>query len=97
LQIVDVFVPELGKVDNEVSLDTLAAFLDPFLTALATTENVAISERIHDSIFIPLLESNVTQLNSSDEDSSSEEEDLTKVDGGKLSKRSREAIAAIVD
>jgi len=36
-------------------------------------------------VFDPLLESNVTMLDSDD----SEEEDLSKVDGGKMSKKSR--------
>jgi len=60
LQIVDIYVPELNKSNDEVSMETLAAFLEPFLTALATTGNTSIIERIEDSIFSPLLESNAT-------------------------------------
>ena len=51
-------------------------------------------------VFDPLLESNVTQQDSdeSDEDAeTSEEEDLTQVDGGKLSKRTRTKVQAIVN
>ena len=46
LQIADVFLPELGKVDNTVSLQTLATLLKPFLITLATTDKAAVSERI---------------------------------------------------
>lgn len=42
------------------------------------------TDRVKDQIFTPLLESNVTVADSSDEESS-EEEDLRYVDGGKLS------------
>lgn len=51
-------------------------------------------------MFDPLLESNVTQPDSddeSDEAETSEEEDLTKVDGGKLSKRSRQKVQALAN
>ena len=48
-----------------------------------------------DSIFDPLLESNVTQKDS--DDSSSEEENLAHVDGGKMSKKSRKAVKALVN
>lgn len=44
-----------------------------------------------------MLESNVTQPTSSDEESSESEDDLTKVDGGKLSKRSQKNIAALIN
>ena len=43
-----------------------------------------------------MLESNVTAPDS-DESESSEEENLALVDGGKLSKRSRKAVKAIID
>ena len=51
-----------------------------------------------EQIFDPLLESNVTQPDSDDDnDDSSEEENLALVDGGKLSKRTRKAIDAIIN
>ena len=39
MQIADVFVPELNKIDPDISLDNLAALLDPFLTTVATSNN----------------------------------------------------------
>jgi len=38
LQIIDVFVPELNKVNAEISLANLAALLEPFLHTLANTK-----------------------------------------------------------
>ena len=97
LQICDVFIPELGKVDKDgISLDQLAALLQPFMTALARSGQSLLQERIMEHVFEPLLESNVTQADS-DESSSSSDEDLTAVDGGKLSKRTRKAVKAIVN
>lgn len=52
------------------------------------------TERITDSIFTPILQSNVT-IDSDSEDS--EPEDLKAVDGGKLSKRSRKEIKALIN
>ena len=51
-------------------------------------------DRIVEHVFDPLLESNVTMP---DSDDSSAEEDLSKVDGGKLSKKSRKAVRAIIN
>ena len=96
LQITDVFVPELGKIDKDgISLDQIGALLKPFLKALAQSEQSLLKERIMDHIFDPLLESNVTQKDS--DDSESEEENLALVDGGKMSKRSRKAVEAVVN
>lgn len=97
LQICDVFIPELGKVDKDgVTLDQIGALLKPFLKTLARSSQSVLRDRIVEHIFEPLLESNVTKLDSDDSDLSSEE-DLTAVDGGKLSKRSRKAVEAIVN
>lgn len=52
-------------------------------------------ERIIEKVFDPLLESNVTLPDSSDEESS--EEDLTAVDGGKLSKRTRKEVMKLIN
>ena len=65
------------------------------MTALAKSDQYSLKERIIERVFEPLLESNVTDPGS--DASSSEEEDLSKVDGGKLSKRSRKAVKAIID
>lgn len=55
LQIVDVFVPEIGKVDNQISLTHLASLLSPFLHALANTDSKQLQDRIKENIFHPLL------------------------------------------
>ena len=96
LQISDVFIPELGKIDKDgISLDQISALLRPFMTALAKSDQTALKERIIERVFEPLLESNVTDPGS--DESSGEEENLAQVDGGKLSKRSRKTVKAIID
>ena len=101
LQITDVFIPELGKIDKDgISLDQIGSLLKPFMKALAQSKSQSLKERIIEHVFDPLLESNVTQPDSddeSDEAETSEEEDLTKVDGGKLSKRSRQKVQALAN
>jgi len=52
---------------------------------------------IIEAVFTPLLESNVTVPDSDDEESSSGEEDLAQVDGGKLSRRTRKQVLALVN
>lgn len=54
-----------------------------------------LKERIVDRIFDPILESNVTRADSDESDS--EEENLALVDGGKMSKKSRKAVKAVVN
>lgn len=89
LQICDVFIPELGKVDsNDISLTNISGLLDPFLQSLAKSSSKMVQDRIIEAVFTPLLESNVT-VPDSDDDESSEEENLAQVDGGKLSRRTR--------
>jgi hypothetical protein len=95
LQLVDVMVPELGKVDNQINLTALATLLEPFLHTLANSTSSVLRERINENIFTPLLESNVTLDSSESEDS--EPEDLRQVDGGKLSKSSRKAVKALIN
>ena len=96
LQICDVFIPELGKTDKDgISMDNIAGLLSPFLSTLALSGQAGLKERIRDMIFTPLLESNVTQPDS--DESSSEEENLAQVDGGKMSKRSRKAVMALIN
>ena len=60
LQICDVFVQELNKVDKDTSLENLVIILDPFLRALGKISNGELKERITNSIFKPLLENNKT-------------------------------------
>jgi len=66
------------------------------MNALAKSHQELLRTRIVEHVFDPLLESNVTKPDSDDEESS-EEENLALVDGGKMSKRSRKAVEAIVN
>jgi len=95
LQICDVYLPELCKIDSEISFETLANLLHPFLHTAATTNCKLLGERICERVFNMLLESNVTLPNESD--LSSDEEDLSKVDGGKLSKRTRKELMKMIN
>lgn len=96
LQICDVFLPELCKVDGQgLDMETIAALIKPFLTTLAKSDSSLLKERITEQVFSPLLESNVTVPDSSD--SESEEEDLATVDGGKLSKRTRKEVLKLIN
>jgi hypothetical protein len=88
LQITDVFVVELGKIDaKDISLETLAVLIKPFLTGMATSSSSIFRERLKDRIFTPLLESNVTMPDSEDE----EEDDipLYLLDQRKLQNKTR--------
>ena len=76
LQICDVFIPELGKLDSEnISLQSLSGLLKPFLSVLAKSNSDFVKKRIVESVFTPLLESNVTVPDSDEESSSSSEEE----------------------
>lgn len=68
--------------------------LEPFLHSMANTRSQTMLSRIADSIFTPLLESNVTEYSDSED---SEDEDLTQVDGGKMSKRTRKELKAMIN
>ena len=64
---------ELGKVDaKDISLETLAILIEPFLTCMAISSSAILRERMKDKIFTPLLESNVTMPDSDDEGSDEE-------------------------
>jgi hypothetical protein len=96
LQICDVFLPELCKVDGpSVSFEVIAQLIHPFLHTAATTKCKILADRIREKVFDSLLESNVTLPDESE--ISSEEEDLAKVDGGKLSKRTRKELQQLVN
>jgi len=68
LQISDVFVEELNKVDKDASLENIAKLLEPFLMAIAGCECKELSERIQDNIFKPILENNKTIPDESDDE-----------------------------
>ena len=46
LQICDIFLKEMNKVDADLCLDDLAAIIDPFLKALGRIQNGELKERI---------------------------------------------------
>ena len=61
LQICDVFLQELNKVDaTEISYRNLAALLEPFLHAVANCRNKILIQRINERVFMPLMENNTT-------------------------------------
>lgn len=96
LQISDVFLPELNKVDGpDLDMDMIAKLIQPLLNTLAKSESSLLKERIREQVFSPLLESNVTLPDSSDEEST--EEDLSQVDGGKMSRRTRKEVLELVN
>lgn len=94
LQLTDVYIPELGKVDNLISLNNLAQLLKPFLYLLASTDSNVVRERVQDNVFNPLIQSNVTPPEDSED---SEPEDITQVDGGKLSKATRREVNKMIN
>jgi len=63
----------MNSVDSDVSLDNLAAIIDPFLKALGRLHNGELKERIIEQVFHPLLENNKTLV-----DESSDEEEMAK-------------------
>ena len=82
------FVVELGKIDaKDISLETLAVLIKPFLTGMATSSSSIFREHLKDRIFTPLLESNVTMPSESDD----EEDDipLYLLDQRKLQNKTR--------
>jgi hypothetical protein len=60
LQISDIFVQEMNKVDSDAPLETLADLLNPYLKSLGAITNKELKERISDNIFKPILENNKT-------------------------------------
>lgn len=100
LQICDIFIQELNKVDADASLETLADLLNPFLKALAVIQNKEVKERIIEKIFHPILENNKTMP----APSSSDEEELAKqehyhrtVDGGKMHPRTVKEVKEMIN
>lgn len=104
LQICDVFLSELNKVDaQEISNENLAAILEPFLHAVAKCRNKILIQRIIDKIFLPLLENNVTEevkseSSEEDYDNINYDPNLGKwVDGGKLHPRTQKEVQKLID
>jgi hypothetical protein len=53
----------LNNVDaEEISSVNLSLLLEPFLHSLSTCENVILTQRIKEKIFLPLLENNITPV-----------------------------------
>jgi hypothetical protein len=81
LQISDVFLQELNKVDKDgISLENLSSILEPFLYAMANCKNRILLDRISEKIFTPILENNTTN----NEEEEEEEKPKKWIDGGKL-------------
>ncbi len=106
LQLCDVFLQELNKVDAQnISYKNLSDLLSPFLAALGSCKNRTLNQRILEKVFSPLLENNITPENASSEDdtddSSSEinyDPKLGKyVDGGKLPPKTQKEIQKMID
>jgi hypothetical protein len=81
---------ELNRSDSlNISLVNLGSILEPFLHALANCRNKILVNRVIEKVFEPLLENNITILETSDSD---EEEEVVNydpklgkyIDGGKL-------------
>lgn len=100
LQICDVFVQELNKVDAGASLDVLASLLDPFLKALGVLESGELKERISEQIFKPILENNKTMPDESSEDEEKNEKNdkhYREVDGGRMNPNTKREVLAMIN
>nr|AAF25621.1 unknown protein [Sterkiella nova] len=104
LQVCDVFLQELNRSDSlNISLSNLSSMLDPFLKAIATCSNRILVNRILEKVFEPLLENNVTQPETSENEDSEDETynyDATKgktYDGGKMNPKTQKEVQKLVD
>lgn len=106
LQVCDVFLQELNKVDaDNISYMDIAQLLHPFLYALGNCRNKTLTQRILEKVFTPLLDNNVTPVdenseNETDESSTDINYDPKKgkwVDGGKLPPKTQKEIQKIID
>ena len=94
LQISDVFLQELNKVDKDgISLENLSSILEPFLHAMAHCKNRILLDRISEKIFIPILENNVTVK----EEDVVEEKPKKWIDGGKLPAKTTKEILKMLN
>ena len=89
----------MNSVDKLISLDNLAAILDPFLGCLALISNGELKERIIDQIFNPILENNKTVKEESDdeEEFAKREKHHRLVDGGKMPPKTVREINTILN
>ena len=95
LQICDIFIPEMNKIQPNASMEELAALLDPFLKTIGIISNGELKERVIDKIFHPILENNKTVQ----EESSDDEEKMAKaehrhryIDGGQMPPKTKKEI-----
>mmetsp|Transcript_23087 Transcript_23087/g.35753 ORF Transcript_23087/g.35753 Transcript_23087/m.35753 type:complete len:245 (+) Transcript_23087:721-1455(+) len=100
LQICDVLVQEMNKVDSKATLDIIAGMLAPYLSALGVMESKELKERVVEKIFSPLMETNKTKL----AESSDDEEEMEKkekhhrlVDGGKMPPKTVKEINEMIN
>jgi hypothetical protein len=93
LQVCDIFLQELNKVDPNISFVDLTRMLSPYLYSLANCRNRQLVLRIVEKIMHPILENNITipePDTDSDDDKPQEPINHDKmkgdkwVDGGKL-------------
>jgi len=94
LQISDIFLKEMNNVDSDISLDDLAAVLDPFLKSLGKIHNGELKERIIEQVFNPLLENNKTikEESEDEEEMKKREQHHRLIDGGKLNPKTQKEI-----
>ena len=105
LQVCDVFLQELNKVDAEgISYKAIADILNPFLWAVGNCKNKTLVARIVEKVFHPLLENNVTpsKEDEGDTDESSQEINYDPkkgkyIDGGKLPPKTQKEIQKMID
>lgn len=108
LQVCDVFLQELNKVDSEnISFQNLAGLLQPFLSAIANCKNRILIQRLDEKVFSPLLENNITPeaKGSDDEDTDESSTEINYdpklgkkwVDGGKLHPKTFKEVQALID
>mmetsp|Transcript_7710 Transcript_7710/g.12934 ORF Transcript_7710/g.12934 Transcript_7710/m.12934 type:complete len:296 (+) Transcript_7710:242-1129(+) len=95
LQICDVIVEEMNKVDPDAPLEVICAILQPILDSLGLLISGELKERVIEKIFTPLMENNKTEVDGS----STDEEEMEKrekyhrlVDGGKMHPRTQREI-----
>jgi ribosomal RNA-processing protein 1 len=102
LQLCDVFLQELNKIDAEgISYKGIAILLEPFLQSLGTCRNKILLQRITEKVFAPMLENNVTPTGdtSSNEDTDDGSQEVNYdpkkgkwVDGGKLPPKTQKEV-----
>jgi hypothetical protein len=107
LQVCDIFLQELNKVDPNISYVNLSSMLAPYLYSLANCRNRQLVLRIVEKIMTPILENNITipEQDSDEEEDAKNAEPInwdknkgdTWVDGGKLPPKTFRELQKIVD